>query len=880
MMVAGLTLNAGAEPEGSEPDFQGKFTRMGRIAFDPESGRRWVSFLRIDMNAYEVDTEWGPTRVTYSQDAVMVKFRNSRKYSAPVDVSGGSTDAKLDPRIAARAGRVCATWAAYNGDSKQWRIFAAYSKDGSSWNKPVVVAGSAADPALHPSVAMDPETGVAWIAYEDWGDGSIRLVKFDGASSSQPVRISEGGRNFRPKVIVTAGNGKHRGAVATAWDAYRDRQYHIYLRLRYPDGDLSPEHRATECARWDSQVDMIEDLDSNLWIAWVRASTELGEMSGMRDVHAKFFDGDTWFYPSVPEQKYNPGEIRTSWKILGMEPPDDGLRQSIINSGNDNGDGRITWFKVNWYPRLAVDKSNRVYLFYRQGHPLAPPLYCRINYRVYEQDRWSRQQAVRLGRGINLIRMLQDFSVTITDGDAIEGVWDQCYINMGKEVLSIQETKKKSLPRAGVDRFRVRGEAYGETMRPGYSEHKELNPPRTTTIDGKPMRLLFGDTHAHSFVSVGVDPPDYYYHIARDIAKFDYFALPENDYFFCGTPGSEAYIAFLAREFNSDEFMVFHAHEFVSSAMGHRVMVFEGEGSGLFPIGVFNSQRGNRVNTTGHLYHYLHRFDVSPTSRVMVSSHNMTNLGNDFREYDPSLEPLYDVGSVHIEGEKTFAEYKSEGRHRKETRPLEILFRLSMVGTGGKRARIAEKKWYYSWRESLDAGLILGAYGSSDNHSSNGIGFIFSGVWVAEKNKKAVFDALFARRTFAVDNQLRLADIFNTDPASSSRNLKQSPLRMDIRFRVDDHFMGSICDIDGPPTARVSVFTQEADNPVKKIIFVKDGEEVHETGASEENVFEAAWRDDKLTPGEHYYYVRVEFKNGNIGYSSPVFVNYRAHDKC
>ena len=873
-MIMGFMLNVGAKPDKSEPDFAGKFTRMGRVTFDPESDQTWVSYLQIKMEAYEIDTERGPTRVTYSKDAVLVKFKNSKKYSTPVDVSGGASDAKLDPNLDAYGGRVCVTWAACDSDSGQWRIFAAYSKDGDSWNEPVVVAGSAENPALHPSVAIDPETEVAWIAFEDWSDGSIRLVQFDGAGATKPVIISESGKNFRPKVIVTSKAGKHGGAVAVAWDKYENKQYDIYLRLINPDGSLSEEHRATECARWDSQVDLIEDLDSNLWITWVRASTELGNMSAVRNVHAKFFDGDKWFYPSVPEHKYDLGEIRTAWKILGAKPPDDGLRQSIINKGNENGDGRITWFKVNWYPQLAVDKRNRVYVFYRQGHPLSPPLYCNIRYRVYEQNRWSKQQTIKLGRGINLIRMMQNFSVAMTNDGYVEGVWDQCYINMGKEVLSVQETKKKSLPHVDGECFRVRGETYEETMHPGYSEHEVLNPPQTMTLDGKSMTLLFGDTHAHSLISVGVDHPDYYYHIARDIAKFDYFALPENDYFFCGTPGSEAYIAFLARQFNSDEFIVFHAHEFVSSAMGHRVMVFEGEGSELFPIGVFNSQRGNQVNTTGYLYHYLHRFDVSPTSRVMISSHNMTNLGNDFKEYDASLEPLYDVGSVHIAGEKTFEEYKSEGKNRKEMRILEILLRLSMINTGGKRARTAKKKWYYSWRESLNAGFVLGAYGSSDNHTSNGLGFIFSGVWVTEKSKKAIFDALFARRTFAVDNQLRLADIFNTDPASTTRVMNQYPLRMNIRFWIDDHFMGSMCSIDSPPTARVSVFTQEKHNQVEKIILVKDGEEIHEMSVSGENLFEASWRDDGWTKGKNYYYVRVEFKDGNIGYSSPVFVNY------
>lgn len=847
---------------------------MARMVFDPESQRTWVSYLKVDLDAHEIETEWGPTRVTNANDAVMVKFKTIGRYTEPTDVSGGTPDAKLDPRIDARAGRACVTWCACHPDTKQWRVFEAYSNDGKSWDKPMVVAGGA-NPALHPSVALDPETGHAWIAYEDWGDGSIRLIEFDGVGAIEPIKISEGGRNFRPKVIVTGKNGKHRGAVAVAWDAYRRGQYDIYLRLLYPNGETGHEHRATRCPRWDSYVDLIEDLDSNLWITWVRASTEVGDMSAMRNVHVKFFDGEQWRYPSVPARKYNPGEFRRSWILLGLKPPGDKYRKAVMSRGRDeDADGRITWCKVNWFPELGVDKRNRIYVFYQEGEPVVPALYARLKYRVYEGDRWSKPRRIKLGRGVNPIRMIRNFSVTITDGATIEGVWDQTYVSIAREVLSVQATKKKLIRDADGPRFRVRGDAYEETMHPGWPERRTLEPPRTMELKDERRTLLFGDTHSHSSVSVGVDPPDYHYHFARDYAWLDFFALPENDYFFCGIPGVEAYISFLPKVFSSDDFICFHAHEFCSFALGHRIMVFEGDDKKIFPLGVFNSQRGKRANTTGHLYHFLHRFDVGPGSRVMVSPHNMTNLGNDFKEYDSSLEPLYDVGSVHIAAEKTFEEYKAEGKARSETRFLDGLIRLSTITRGGKRSRTPGEKWYYSWRQCLDAGLPLGAYGSSDDHTSNGIGWIIAGIWVAQRSKKAIFDCLFARHTFAIDNQLRLADMFNTDPASALRKMDQPVLRMDIRFWLNDHFMGSKCRIDSPPTARVAAFCPESHDTVREIVFIKDGKEVHTVRGPGGNTVEETWRDDDWRPGRHYYYVRVEFNRGAVVYSSPVFVNY------
>lgn len=188
--------------------------------------------------------------------------------------------------------------------------------------------------------------------------------------------------------------------------------------------------------------------------------------------------------------------------------------------------------------------------------------------------------------------------------------------------------------------------------------------------------------------------------------------------------------------------------------------------------------------------------------------------------------------------------------------------------------RTPGEKWYYSWRQCLDAGLPLGAYGASDDHTSNGIGWIITGIWVAQRSKKAIFDCLFARRTFAIDNQLRLADMFNTDPASALRKMDQPALRMDIRFWLNDHFMGSKCRIDSPPTARVAVFCPESHDTVREIVFVKDGKEIHTVRGPEGNTVEEAWRDDDWRTDRHYYYVRVEFNRGAVVYSSPVFVNY------
>jgi hypothetical protein len=61
--------------------------------------------------------------------------------------------------------------------------------------------------------------------------------------------------------------------------------------------------------------------------------------------------------------------------------------------------------------------------------------------------------------------------------------------------------------------------------------------------------------------------------------------------------------------------------------------------------------------------------------------------------------------------------------------------------------------------------------------------------------------------------------------------------------------------------------------PLKQVVVVRDNNYVyaHEVEGSE---FELSFRDAALTPGEHYYYVRVEQRDRNMAWSSPVWVNY------
>ena len=837
-----ILANLKSWPAWADESFEGIITRMGRIAFDPEAKRALVSYLKVDLKVREINTESGPTRYTEATDEVLVKSKVNGVYSKPVDISKGMPDAKLEPRVAARAGKACVVWCGCHPETRQWRVFASYSRDQKNWSTPMVVAGGER-PALHPSVAIDPETGAAWVAFEDWADGSIRLCKYDGASWSEPVKVSESGKNFRPKVIITSKSGKHGGAVAIVWDAYRDEQYDIYLRLAHPLAGLGPELRATKGERWDSCPDLAEDLEGNIWIAWARASNELSEVVAVREVHARFFDGAEWRWP------YHPDDI------------------------DPDGSGRITTNSAGYHPKVLVDQRNRVHVLYREGRV---PIIGHLSLRTYVGDRWSKNSTVKLSNSNNPIHMLYNFSVALDERGNLQGVWDSIHPNKKARLAwELCNIPGLSLSAGHGPAIKTKGEVREEKMYPGWPRRQSA-APQFMELEGKKLYLLFGDTHAHSWTSDGADPADYYYHFARDVAKLDYFGLADHDFLICGTPGVESYIAFLPKSFNSKEFVCFQGYEFTSQPKGHRVVVFEGDDKPTIPSMILNGIRGRDANSNACLYHFLRKFDLSPDSRVMVTCHNMVQMGNDFKNYDESLEPLYDVASLHILAEKPSKEYPAMNIGTSQNGSMVALLGTvqALAGLTGSKDKSAKNQWYMCWRDCLNAGLPLGAYGTSDTHAVNGLGYVVSAVWAESKNRRAIFDAMYARHSLGLDSQLRSTDMWNMAREVAGRKRSLPMLRADVRFWLDGNFMGSRLQISAPPLARVRVFNTQLDDPVRAIVFVKDGKEVHTAQVKDRNPAEETWRDDNFALGKHYYYVRAEFLSGNTAFSSPVFANY------
>ena len=164
-----------------------------------------------------------------------------------------------------------------------------------------------------------------------------------------------------------------------------------------------------------------------------------------------------------------------------------------------------------------------------------------------------------------------------------------------------------------------------------------------------------------------------------------------------------------------------------------------------------------------------------------------------------------------------------------------------------------------SARSALAKGLRLGFVGGTDNHRGHpgssmdtmgGINFRLrpvgglTAVLASECTRESLWEALFARRTYATTGQHVLLD-----------------------FAVNGACMGSTIE----PAATFSIMVAViGTDEIARVDIIRDGQEVH-SATGDGTACEYTWRD---RPPELpcFYYVRVIQRDGNAAWSSPVWI--------
>jgi hypothetical protein len=341
----------------------------------------------------------------------------------------------------------------------------------------------------------------------------------------------------------------------------------------------------------------------------------------------------------------------------------------------------------------------------------------------------------------------------------------------------------------------------------------ESNPIEVLAED-PPYRLLWGDTHCHTEHSGdGSGTVTGLYEYARDVSGLEFCACA--DHVGPSFPQKEwAQIQQAAKAYNEPGRFV--------SILGYELSNMEHGDKNVYYLRDDEPIRAARSGEAEDLYRMLQGVDC-----IVIPHHPAYPIGlrgTDWTRIDPLLTPVVEMCSQHGAGE--------------------VL--------GGPRPYGSNKPMGPSLpggfaQDALDRGLRLGFMCSSDDHSGHAgkAGFL-AAVYAKTFDREGIFEALRARRCYGTTGAHLL-----------------------LNFTANDQPMGSLLDTPVPPRLSVEV---HGTAKLEAVEVVRDGKVCRSetpTGRDCEFSFVPA----ALDRPESYFYVRVRQSDGQLAWSSPVFVH-------
>ena len=384
----------------------------------------------------------------------------------------------------------------------------------------------------------------------------------------------------------------------------------------------------------------------------------------------------------------------------------------------------------------------------------------------------------------------------------------------------------------------------------------------TWEIDGKRYSLHWGDLHRHTDVSncrTGFDGCiTEHFRYACDIGKLDFLGTSDH------TDIGKIYSPY---EWWHNQKMhdVYHAPGKFHSLYvyereqrwpwGHRNVVFAERGG---PIVYIQRARYRNSLWQEKLPAKAGVNEISPPElwdilersgkKVAVISHTgATGMGTDWGRYDridydvETLVEIFQGARVSYEGDgiaqptaglKPTEAYTINGDAQDPPKPP------GAIGDFGKYKA-------GTYQNALELGRQLGVFTSSDHISTH---VSYGGVFCEENSRSGIIDGFLARRTIAATDKIYL------------------------NFTCNGHLLGSIVEAQENPKLWCRV---DGTAPLKRVTIVRNEKNWKVYDSIGGNVFEETVTDESPGEGENRYYIRVEQSDGNMAWSSPVWVTVK-----
>ncbi len=754
-------------------------------------------------------------------------------------------------------GEARAAWVAYRGGANEihTRTF-----DGSSWGPVESVTERPGD--IHTVQMGRSGDGTVWFVWAHQEDGNFdiygRSLGARGWSSTQ--RLTEAPQPDILPNLATATDG----SLWMVWQGFREGQSDIFAR-RYVGGDWTPVQRVSGSNANDWEPVVAVGLEGEVHIGW--DSYE----NGNYDVMLRTWDGERWAANAEPVAATPLYEAHVALAVDAENRLWAAWNESGLNWGKDTGfllpvegtllyeyrvirvavrDG-IAWQEPvadindampahvdrrhNDFPRLAVDPRGRVWLFGRhrtirqRDMPFDTPLH-RAAWQIWattlDGAQWTAPYEIPFSAGRQDVR----WGVASDGAGHLVAAWasdnrdfyEFLYQHADVYAARLPALKRTTRPPA----LRVRPERVVRYHDLAPTEPRDLGRIRGYEIKsgGRSYRIYRGDTHRHTEFSMdGNNDGSLFqtYRYALDAASLDYLLVSEHN--FQGGPDNE-YINWLLQQavdlFSvSGAFQPFYGYErSVRYPDGHRNILLPTRGTPTLPI---LPEESNHAQGAGRLYEYLRG-----NGGIAISHTSATGMGTDWRDNDPEVEPLVEI----FQGDRVSAEYEGAPLAAHRERP-------STQAGGFEPAGYVWNAW--------KKGYKLGVQVASDHLSTH---YSYACTIAENFTREGLLDAMKQRHSYgATDN-----------------------IVLDYRLEAEgvESLQGDIVQVDGPFRLKVRVL---GTSPIRQVDVIKNQAFVYTNQRLPRDV-EFTYEDADKEAGEDYYYVRVQQNDGNVAWSSPIWV--------
>jgi hypothetical protein len=667
--------------------------------------------------------------------------------------------------------------------------------------------------------------GRRWVATQVFAGGfsDIELsYTTAGGGSGKTIRVARHAKgDWEPRLAFGM-----KDEALVVFDSYRNGNYDVFLARVATSGKQTLIPLA-QSARYEARPEAAVSPDGKtLWVAYEDGTKRWGKDLGSE--WRKLGGGLNYDRRiKVIRMDLESGKIDRVSDITPLIP-------DVVSPLGKPGSGAVN------LPKITVDHDGNPWVFFRYC-PERGAGYWQLAFTRFDGQEWS--QAMTLGNSA----FCQDrrASTAVAKDGTIYAAWpsdnrrNKQQGDTGIYLAKIDPNMK--LASAGPLPFDISGIQESPLKAPNDTPERDRNERNEWTINGETYTLVWGDVHRHTDFSNCRTTDDgcivEHFRYAIDAGGLDYLATSDHTEVGKTMDPYEWYQSQkLADIFqNRGFFLSFYAYEREQKwPYGHRNVVFKERGGPVIYIKRDNyakspwatempAQDGVRI---GELAPWqLWKLLRDHGHRTITIEHTSAGgMGTDWSVYD-KIDTKFENIIELFQGSRE--SYEGVGAPQ----PPVVAKSKSQFG----------KFSAGTWQNALRLGHKLGAYASSDHRS---VHVSYGGVYVKKFDRTGVFDGMDKRMTVAATDKIFM------------------------EFSCNGHPLGSALKTSEKPTLSMAV---DGTAEIARVTLIRN-EKNYQTFEPGSKIFNRSWTDPAPLAGENRYYLRIEQVDGNMGWTSPIWV--------